>query len=282
MKLEYLINNKKVIVNASKDSFFFRGEDVCLSKKGNDITSSMSWYEKGFEIFNLEEVINYDTLLKEITISVKKIILSNFRNKDLQNFNLSKYHKFVSKEEHLKIDKQLKRLYPKDLGFKDYEIVDFIGNILDKKLSYTPKGKNFNHWIIVRLSLPKKTGLKGFNPAHKDIYEDYDTFGEIPKMVNAWIPITGVNKKTGLGIAPGSHLLSEKKILRTKCGANIEGKKYSVNCIKSWNEKNNLNLISPKDGSFILFSSHLIHGLAINNNEDISRVSLEFRLHLNE
>ena len=53
----------------------------------------------------------------------------------------------------LKIDKQLKRLYPKYLGFKDCEIVDFIGGILDKKLSYTPQGKNFNHWIFVRLSL---------------------------------------------------------------------------------------------------------------------------------
>ena len=96
----------------------------------------------------------------------------------------------------------------------------------------------------------------GFNPAHKDIYEDYDLHGEIPKMVNAWIPICGVNYKTGLPIVEGSHLYPESKIIRTKCGAKIEGNQYSVNCIKSWEGKNELKLISPKEGELLIFSSH--------------------------
>ena len=37
---------------------------------------------------------------------------------------------------------------------------------------------------------------------------------KLPRMVNAWIPICGVNSNTGLGIASNSHLLSENKILR--------------------------------------------------------------------
>ena len=35
--------------------------------------------------------------------------------------------------------------------------------------------------------------------------------GFCPRMVNAWIPISGVNRLAGLGLAPGSHLLSEEK-----------------------------------------------------------------------
>ena len=279
--LNYYINEKEVVVKTNKETNFFTGEDITLSEIGEDITRSMSWYSEGFEIYSLEEVIDYGYLLEEITRSVKDVINKKLAKRDLKGFSLSKYHKFVSNEEHLLIDKHLKRFFPKDLGFEDDKIVDFIGRILNKKLSYSPQDKDFHHWIIVRLSLPQHTGLKGFNPAHKDIYEDYDTYNEIPRMVNAWIPICGVNSNTGLAIAPKSHLLSENKILRTKCGSFLEGNKFSVNCIKSWDNKVDMELISPNPGSFILFSSHLIHGLAINNNVDESRVSLEFRLHLN-
>ena len=43
-----------------------------------------------------------------------------------------------------------------------------------------------------------------------------------------------------------------------------------VNCIKSWDDKQ-WNYLTESI-SFYLFSSHLIHGLAINNNDDESRV----------
>ena len=231
--LNYYINDKEVVVKTNNETSFFKGEDIILSEIGEDITRSKSWYKKGFKIYSLEDVIEFSYLLQEITRSVKNVINKNLAKRDLEGFSLSKYHKFVSNEEHLLIDNHLKRFYPKDLGFEDDKIIDFISNILNKKLSYRPKDKDFNHWIIVRLSLPQHTGLKGFNPAHKDIYEDYDTYNELPRMVNAWIPICGVNSNTGLAIAPNSHLLSENKILRTKCGSFLEGNKYSVNSIKS-------------------------------------------------
>ena len=221
IRLNYLINNKKITINASDESIF-SGEEKVLSKIGEDITSSTEWYQKGFAIFSLEKVFPFNKILSEITLSVKKIIEENLTYRDLSNFTLSNYHKFIKNEEHLSIDKKLKRLYPKDLGFEDQKIVEFIGNLIKKKLSYKKKNSNFNHWIILRLSLPKSTGLKGFNPSHKDIYEDYDLHGEIPKMVNTWIPICGVNDKTGLPIVEGSHLYPESKIIRTKCGAKRE------------------------------------------------------------
>ena len=119
----------------------------------------------------------------------------------------------------------------------------------------------------------------GFNPAHKDIYEDYDERGFAPRMINCWIPICGVNNKTGLPLVPGSHDFFESEILRTKCNSIVENRQYSVNCIQSWRSKNNLELLSPKSGEMLIFSSHLIHGLGFNNNCNETRISLEFRLH---
>ena len=37
-------------------------------------------------------------------------------------------------------------------------------------------------------------------------------------------------------------------------------------------------VITPQNSEIIIFSSHLIHGIAQNNNKDITRVALEFKL----
>jgi len=117
-----------------------------------------------------------------------------------------------------------------------------------------------------------------FNPAHKDIYQLYDQTKKVPHMVNIWIPICGVGNGVGLPIAPGSHLINETKVYRTKAGSNVNGYKYNVNCIKDWDSQNEIVTLCPCKGEMIFFSSFLIHGLARNLHEDRTRMSLEFRL----
>ena len=53
--------------------------------------------------------------------------------------------------------------------------------------------------IVVRLNRPNSIG---YNPAHKDIYQSFDESGYVPKMLNVWIPICGVNKLSGLSTCP--------------------------------------------------------------------------------
>ena len=84
--------------------------------------------------------------------------------------------------------------------------------------------------------------------------------------------------ETSLPIVPFSHLLSENKILRTKKGGMINEKEYEVCLIKSWNSNNNLIRPSMEYGDTLIFSSHLIHGIATNNQKNKTRISLEFRL----
>ncbi len=278
MNLQYVINNKIITVETPDDTKFFSGENICLSDI-SDVIKSTNWYKKGYKIKKLPVSIPFENIKKSITESLKKIIFKNYPNLNMKGFDLENYHKFISSEKHLKLDKFYKRLYPKDFGFNDESIIDFISSVVSRKLSYKDKLKDHNHWIIVRVNMPASSGIFGFNPAHKDIYEDYDKRNYIPKMVNTWIPICGVNSKTGLPLAIGSHLYKESELVRTKSGSFLQNQKYSVNCIRSWGGHNKLKLISPKDGEILIFSSHLIHGLGINNNSDITRVSLEFRLH---
>ena len=279
MKLTYIINNKPIILNGPKNDEFFRGEKICLSKEFDDLIIGTEWENKGYQLINFEKYIKFENLKKSITNTIKEIISNLFPNKNLANFNLEKYHNFIKEDEHIKLDKILKRQYPKNFGFSDEKIIELIEDEVKKPLGYQHGDEKLKHWIIIRINMPNSGG---FNPAHKDIYEDFDKKGFAPRMINCWIPICGVNQNTGLPLVPESHNFLEKEILRTKCNAILEGRKYSVNCIKSWKNRNELKLINPNYGEMILFSSHLIHGLGINNNINETRISLEFRLHYQE
>lgn len=177
---------------------------------------------------------------------------------------------------HFDIIAKTRRLYPADFGFRVSDFLEKLSAFFNIPLCYKNSVRNLEQWIIVRLNRPNSIG---FNPVHKDIYGMYDEFSSIPRMINVWIPVCGVGNGTGLPVVPGSHLLTENSILRSPSRSVMENQKYSVNCIKSWNSDNKLTTLCPKEAEMIVFSSHLIHGLAQNLNPDKTRVSLEFRLY---
>ena len=117
-----------------------------------------------------------------------------------------------------------------------------------------------------------------FGGCLQDIYEDWDQAGYIPLFVNFWVPICGVTSRSSLPVAPRSHLLTEDKIVRTVEGGIVNGRRYRVRNIKSWDGKNEMTRVKIKQGEVLIFSSHLIHGFAINDQQDQTRVALEFRL----
>ena len=275
MKLRYEINNKLVSFKVPDNTYFFRGNDENLSRKYRDITLNCSWYNSGFTIHNLRESLDFEQLKSRLSETIKDVISNTNEDISLERFSLEKYHKYVNHKTHLNVIKKTRRLYSTDLKFDDRKVISVIEELINLPLSYNLPGTDFKVWVIARINTPNSIS---FNPAHKDIYESFDRDNYIPQMINVWIPICGVNQSTGLAMVPGSHLLNENKIERTKAGSFFEGNKYNVNCIKSWNRESSMKLISPKEGSALIFSSHLIHGLGINNNNDETRVSLEFRL----
>ena len=58
----------------------------------------------------------------------------------------------------------------------------------------------------------------------------------------------------------------------------MNGNLYTVRMVKSWDGRNDLTRSAVKDGQVLIFSGHLIHGLAVNDNADLTRVASEFRL----
>ena len=277
MKLDYKINGLSTSVDVSEDSQFSVGENTCLASKFNDPSSGAAWYHKGYGVREFSSQLPFPRLRKAVTDMVICRIKEALPYKDLTNFSLEKYHEYISEEEHCGgIDSKLKRFYSKDAEFNDDVFIDIMQSELKEPLSYTPTGTTEQHWLIVRIVRPQ---ANAFNPPHKDVYEAFDETGDCPRMVNAWVPIAGVNSKAGLALVPGSHHLLESEIERTRAGASMHGMKFSVNCIKSWGGDNEFISVAPPEGEMLIFSSHLIHGLGINENKDTTRVALEFRLH---
>ena len=191
-----------------------------------------------------------------------------------KEISLSDYHNYVDSKIHGKVILKSRSLTPKDFEFDTQDFLKAISDFFGKKLHWRSDG-SYEPNIIARINLPQS---KNFNPAHKDVYQVYYDTKRIPPMVNIWVPICGVNEGTGLPLAVGSHLLKESEVYRTKAGVTMNGIKYNVNCIRDWGGEKKLKTMSPHSNQMLVFSSHLIHGLARNMNNDETRVSLEFRL----
>lgn len=271
----YTIDGVEKHLKTEKDSNFKTGESFTLSNEHTDITYNLPWYKKGYteEAFlNKEE---FQSLKAGITECVSGIIKKEL-SIETDGFSLESYHKFVtSNESHLKIVTRTRDLFPKNFNFPILQLLPR----LEKKLGFSlkdinPRTQSRVH-IIIRINRP---GSPDYNPPHKDIYENFDNDGYIAKFMNFWIPIAGVTDKSSLPLVPESHLLCERDIERTRNGGFINGNRYRVRMLRSWGGSNQLIRSKVKYGEALIFSSHLIHGLAINDEVDTTRVALEFRL----
>jgi hypothetical protein len=262
--VEFLIDEKKYEIEMNS-LFSFGGKEI-LSNEETDPVFNQSWYKLGFKINDLfsksELSLLYDGITKKICeISGKYFLLED-------------YHNNVDENLHFQIVSQTRDLFSKDFKFNTKKIVRKLEEFLGFKLTDKDPDTGKKLHIIVRINRPNSLD---YNPPHKDIYQQYDETKIIPKCVNFWIPICGVNENSMLPLAPSSHLLSEEKIFRTFCGGVIYDKKYRVRSIASWGGSNKLFRPIIKPGQILCFSSHLIHGMAINEN-NCTRVALEFRL----
>jgi hypothetical protein len=276
MDIKYKIDNRDVMVGVDESTDFSRGEDICLAEEFDDLTRSKEWFGQGYAVIDSSDFFDHEEVKKDIETIVKRTISELSPDTALDGFKLEDYHKFVNDTSHNEIIKKTRRLFPVDFGFDESKIINRLSDYFDVNLGYRNRISGSEQWVITRINRPATVG---FNPVHKDIYEIYDAYGDIPRMVNVWIPVCGVGDGTGLPVAPGSHLFKESEISRTKPGVIMEGQKYSVNGIKSWGGDVSLTTICPKEHQMIVFSSHLIHGLARNLNQDRTRISLEFRLY---
>ena len=273
MLLEYKIDNEIIDVDVSDNQNYITGESKVLSNVDTDITFNQNWYSEGYTTAPFLWNEEFDNLKKGITNTISDLLTKE--GIDTTGFTLEKYHKYVkTNEQHFSIVSKTRDLFPEQFSFNIKELMPTFSHLLGFELSdINPKTNDRVH-IIVRINRPKSND---YNPPHKDMYEAYDREGYFPQFVNFWIPIAGVTGKTSLPIVPKSHLISEDNVVRTSDGGIVGGNKYRVRFIKEWGD-NSMIRTNVTDSEVLIFSSHLIHGLAKNGEDDLTRVALEFRL----
>ncbi|WP_040251514.1 phytanoyl-CoA dioxygenase family protein [Psychroserpens mesophilus] len=250
---------------------FFWGKNELLFKAQDNVISKMPWKQEGYGVV---EAFEYHQFLN-LKASLKKNIINAFKLNNIQfdedTFTLDKYHEVITSDSlHNKVIDVTRNLENSDFDFDIDLIVEKFGNILGYKLTSWVEELKKTH-IQIRISRPNSLDI---NPPHRDGYLSY-----WEDIINVWIPIVGCNNKSSLPVLPGSHLIPEDQILRTESkGAKINGNVYYVPCILETND-GVIKMIRPKVdyGQALIFSPFLIHGAAVNQNEDITRISLELR-----
>jgi len=274
-KTQYTVDDSEKWFSIEGSPELRYGRDELLSSESTDITFHQPWYPLGYTEVNFLSREEFSTLRNGLTECIKRIVEEECKIRT-NEFSLTRYHEvIVNDADHLRIVRRTRDLFPNDFGFRINDLIPRFENILGFKLTdFNPLDQKQVH-IIVRINRPLSND---YNPPHKDIYEGYDNKSYIPRFVNFWIPIAGVNEKSNLPLVPRSHLINESQILRTFEGGIIQGNKYRVRMIKSWSGNRSLERSTVSYGQVLIFSSHLIRGLACNENTDKTRVALEFRL----
>ena len=271
----FILNGDERTFSTKGSAPFKYGEDKVLSTASTDITFNQPWYDQGYAALDFLDDEEFRTLKNGITQSIAAIV-SQECSVATDGFTLEKYHQFVQGDaEHFKVIARTRDLFAEDFSFPIMDLIPRFEKLLGMGLTDRFPDSQLKAHIIVRINRPQSND---FNPPHKDIYGRVDGKGIVGGFVNLWIPVAGVNEKSSLPIVPQSHHLKESQILRTFDRGTINGNSYSVRMVKSWNGKNDLVRSTVKDGQVLIFSGHLIHGLAVNDNEELTRVAVEFRL----
>jgi len=268
-KCQVIIDNEPFVFNVEGD--FFWGKSELLFQQENNVISKTSWHNEGFSVVNGFVEQEFIQLKESIRTNVLRALNLNNIEVDKDSFKLEDYHKYVlTNEQHFKIIDITRNLTNDDFNFNIHQLTKKFGEILGYELTSWIKELQKSH-IQIRISRPQSLDI---NPPHRDGYLSY-----WEDIINVWIPIAGCNHNSSLPVMPKSHLIPENDILRTNSkGAKINGNTYYVPCILE-TKNGDIEMIrpNPKEGEAIIFTPYLIHGSAINKNEDTTRVSLELR-----
>ena len=275
MRLVYGVDGRRHRVELADSNRLHFGANAVLSRPPWDVTCDRPWYRRGYSTSRVFSEGEFARLKAELTDSVGNLLRGRGARTD--GFSLEGYHRFVDRDDdHRQVVSATRALFPSDFGFDLVAVRDRLSALMGFPLSDRDPDSGRVEPIVVRVNRPRSTD---FNPPHKDVYEVVDGEGRLPRFVNFWIPVAGVTSRSSLPIVPGSHLLPESRIERTTEGATVEGNDYRVRCVASWNARRELLRAPVEDGEVLVFSSFLIHGLAINEEPDTTRVALELRLY---
>ncbi len=249
----------------------FWGENVCHYDAEDNPIGDTPWRERGWTIiplFSPEQSARFVEGTRELVIG---LLRAEGVSVDDRTFRLEDYHRYADDTIHQAVISKSRWLTFEQFCLDAEAIAARISDELARPISLrNPKLER--DFVILRISRPKTLDI---NPPHRDGYLDIwkDT-------VNLWLPVAGCSQATSLPIIPGSHLWRENDILRTESGhARIGGLSYHVPGIVDSSHGLSMIRPNPQLGEALVFTPFLIHGAAVNQTSDTTRMSFEIRLH---
>jgi hypothetical protein len=267
--LIYYVDGIPVPVNITGE--VFRGPEIRLIDLDDNIAKNCSWNDTGFSVSNFLGQKAFSALYSGLKSMVQGAIES-VTGARMAGFSLDRYHDCCfDRKTHLDVVSTLRR--QSDISFFpiDHKTVDErISELCGAPLSCKVKGRAASGYFFIRLVRPRN--FADNNPPHRDVWLEY-----LKDSINVYIPLGGSNELSSLSLVPGSHLWLESDTLRTAKGANVNGIDFTVPSVISMNPV--LDMVRPRVtmNQVMIFSPYLIHGGAVNLNDDMTRVSLEMR-----
>lgn len=266
--MKYSVNGIELQYYPENESTW--GSDEVLLHHSTDLTAGTSWHDSGFTIHSL---VNTGAEASRFAERCKRLVIQQWRAAGLSipaDFAIARYHEIADTTEVHLAAVQYTKLLPLDLFPMD---VNYITEIVSRlcKQPLIPRnpydGQSVFHLRVIR------PGHRDNNPLHRDVWlEDY------ADCINLYIPIVGSDEKSSLILLPGSHLWPESRVERTKEGALIDGVKFNVPAVTQIAGEFEVERPDPRFNQFLIFSPYLIHGGAVNLNNDTTRISIEMRL----
>ncbi len=258
-KYKFSIDGKNHEFHTDQDVMY--GEEGVIIDKDIDL---MQDYSDGFTICKLSK-----SKAERLRRALQEFLKTEISNKTgIKLDNLEHYHKAVNIQVHENFFNEFSRGFKvsslKELKFLDDEISKITSSDVSTKSPY-----DGNSYFWMRIIRP---GILENNPAHKDVYLDY-----LRNAVNIYFPVCGSSKKSSLSIAPKTHKENEQNILRTVSGARVGKRQFTVPAILHINGSLELIRPNPQSDEMMVFSPYLVHGAGINEEIDLTRISLEMR-----
>ena len=264
-------------VNINQQAFTYdvQGEagltdDRVLLASDDDLTATTTWAADGYTVADFLPAAEQAALREGLAQLVRQALGAAGRPVPT-NFDVAHYHRVVGDDRalHLAVVNRTKEYQQADfLPLPAVLLEARVGELCGRPVRALNPWDNerFFHLRLVR------PGRADNNPLHRDVWlPDYHN------CLNIYVPVAGSTAQSSLTLVPGSHHWPENRTLRTAGGAVSNGVRFTVPGVLGSAEPLDIIRPNPAPGEVLLFSPYLLHGGAVNLNEDETRISLEMR-----
>lgn len=251
------------------DGEFSWGPDKVLFERNRDTISGASWLDDGYTVVPLFNRDSFGDVRESLREALAEIV-SSVTGAQVGDLDLRYYHELVDDEQHQKVIERTRFLDYSSFSIGTRNVCAAISEVLQREVGDRNDDPDGNI-VILRISRPHSLDI---NPPHRDGYQRV-----WERTINVWIPIAGCERQSSLPIIPSSHYWNEKDVFRTgELGARINGRLYHVPAIAKTIHGLEFFRPNPQEGEALIFTPYLVHGFAINQLQDATRMSLELRL----